>query len=80
MHNEAAARDTWLVCVVTASDAECPGKVIARARTPDHQGGTLLPGALVADTLNELRIMLPIELTRRNRTSAWPPDVLETWD
>lgn len=80
MHDEAAARDTWLVWVMTASDAEYPGKVIARARTADHQGGTLLPGTLVADTLNELRIILPIELTRRDRTSAWSPDVLETWD
>jgi hypothetical protein len=34
---------------------EYPGKVIARVRTADHQGGTLLPGALAADTLHELR-------------------------
>jgi hypothetical protein len=30
--------------------------------------------------LAELRAMLPTDLTRRDRTSASPPDVLETWD
>jgi len=39
-----------------------------------------LPGALVANTLDELRAMLPAGLTRRDRTSLLPPDVLETWD
>jgi len=27
-----------------------------------------------------LRAMLPAGLTRRDRTSLLPPDVLETWD
>jgi len=67
----------WLV---TDADTEHPGKVVARAQRADHQGGTRLPYALVADTLDELRTVLPADLTRRDRTSAQPPDVLETWD
>lgn len=80
LHNNAKARGTWLVWIVTAVDMEYPGQVTARARTADHQGGTFLPGALVADTLDALRAMLPAGLTRHDRTSALPPDVLETWD
>ncbi len=47
---------------------------------PITTAGTLLPGALVARTLDELRSMLPSDLTRRDRTSALPPDVIEVWD
>ncbi len=67
----------WLV---TDADTEHPGKVVARAQRVDHQGGTRLPDALIADTLGKLRVMLPVDLTRRDRTSALPPYVLETWD
>lgn len=80
LQDESAAHGQWLMWVVTDADAEHPGKVVARAQRANHQGGTRLPSALVADTLDELRVMLPIDLTRRDRTSALPPDVLETWD
>ena len=33
-----------------------------------------------ADSLEQLRSMLPYGLTRRDRTSIMPLDVLETWD
>jgi hypothetical protein len=66
--------------IVTDADLEHPGRFIARAHTADHHGGTYLPGALVADTLDELREQLPNGLTRRDRTSVEPPKVLETWD
>ncbi len=59
---------------------EYPGKYVGRAHQADHQGGTVQPGALVTDTLGELRVMLPAGLTRRDRTSALPPDVIEVWD
>jgi hypothetical protein len=80
LQDDAVARDTWLVWLVSTNDLEHPGKVTARTRTANHQGGTTQPGALVANTLNELRAMLPTGLTRRGRTSALPPDVIETWD
>lgn len=80
LHDAAAARGKWLVWALTDTDTEHPGRYVARAHEADRHGGTLLPGALVANSLNELRAMLPTELTRRDRTSAVPPDVIETWD
>ena len=38
---------------VTNADVEYPGRFIVRAHTVGHPGGAYLPGALVADTLNE---------------------------
>jgi hypothetical protein len=35
---------------------------------------------LVADTLEELRAMLPRGLKRGERTSVMPPEVVEVWD
>jgi len=80
MHGYASSRDKWLTWILTAADVEHPGKHVARAHQADHQGGTVQPGALVADTLAELRAMLPAGLTRSDRTSALPPDVIESWD
>ena len=78
LHDAAAACGRWLVWALTDTDLEYPGRVTARAHEADHQGGALLPGALVANTLHELRAMLPAELTRRDRTSAQPPSVIES--
>ena len=80
LHDDAAARGRWLVWTLTDTALEYPGRVTARAHEADHQGGALLPGALVANTLHDLRAMLPVQLTRRDRTSAQPPSVIETWD
>ena len=65
---------------MTNADLEHPDCFVARAHTADHAGGVYLPGALVANTLAELRTMLPGGLERRDRTSLDPPDVLEVWD
>jgi len=46
----------------------------------DQHGGERLPGELVADTLPELRAMLPAGLTRWVRTSVMSLEVLEVWD
>jgi len=43
-------------------------------------GGRQEGDHLVANTLNELRAMLPAGLTRRERTMMMPGDVVETWD
>ncbi len=80
MQDEATARGAWLVWIVSTADLEHPGKVVARAHAVNHQGGNVLPGALVADTLDDLRAMLPANLTRHNRTSSMPPDVIEEWN
>lgn len=74
------ARGTYLAWVVSSSDLEHPGRLTARAHTADHHGGVYLPGALIADTLDELRAMLPAGLTQHRRTSVDPPDVVEVWD
>jgi hypothetical protein len=68
-----------LLWLVTDADLEYPGRFVARAHTADHQGGTYLPGALVAESLDDLRQQIPKGLTRRDRTSVDPPEVLETW-
>ena len=57
-----------------------PRRYVARAHTVDHHGGVWLPGALVADTSDALRAMLPDGLTRRDRAPIDPPGVVETWD
>ena len=80
MQDSATEHKAWLVWFVTAADLEHPGKITARAHEADHRGGTVLPGGLVVDTLDELRALLPAGLTRRDRASVHPPDVLEIWD
>ncbi len=74
MQDEAAARGTWLVWTVTTIDLEHSGKLVARACIAAHRRGTLRPGALVAETLDALRTMLPAGLTRRGPTLALPPE------
>ena len=59
---------------------ERSGRFIARAHTADPHGGGWLPDVLAADTLDTLRAILPRGLTRRDRTSVMPADVIETWD
>lgn len=80
LQDDATARGTWLAWVVTDTDLEHPCRLVARAHTADHHGGVYLPGALVADTLEELRAQLPAGLTRHDRTSMDPPDVVEVWE
>lgn len=74
-----AARDRghWLMWFVSY---ERPGKFIARAMLADAHGGKRAPGELVADTLAELRAMLPAGLTRWERTSVMSSKVVEVWD
>lgn len=65
---------------ITVADPAHPGKVTARAHSADGRGGAQFPGALVADTLHELRAKMPAGLTRRGRAPIHPADVIETWD
>ena len=77
LQDEAREHGRWLMWFVSY---ERPGKFIARAVIADPYGGKWLPGEMVADTLDELRAMLPPGLTRRERASVMSPEVLEAWD
>ncbi len=72
-----SSRPMWFV---SAADPAHLGRFTARAHTMDRRGGVPLPGVLVADTLDELRAMLPAGLTRRDNVLVDPPAVVETWD
>jgi len=80
MQDDAKARGAWIMWFVSEADAEHPGKVVAHAYEASHPGGQRQPGALVADTLTELRAMLPAGLTRHNAIAGAPVGEIETWD
>src|SRR3954454_4293389 len=67
LQDDARVSGCWLMWFVSY---ERTGKFIARAHTGAPDGGRWLPGELVADTLPELRAMLPAGLTRWERTSV----------
>ena len=76
--DEARARKgnlTWFV----GPAADAGGVIMARAHTADFQGGALLPGGLVAVTLDELLQMMPAGLIRQERSVWDPPEIIETW-
>ena len=77
LQDEARERGQWLMWFVSY---ERPGKFIARAHTAAHDGGKWLSGELVADTVGELRAMLPIGLERTDRSAVMSPEVVEAWD
>jgi hypothetical protein len=60
--------------------AERAGKAVAWAVIEDARGGKRQPGELTADSIDELRTMLPAGLTRSKRTAVLPAEVLEVWD
>ena len=60
--------------------ARSEGGVRAWAVVADGHGGKRHPGDLVADTLGELRAMLPAGLRRSERTAVMSAEVLEVWD
>ncbi len=71
LHDGAAVRGKWLTWALTDTDVEHRGKHVACAHEADHQGGTLRPGALAANTLNDLRAMLdPADAARPNWGAA----------
>ena len=80
MQDGARERGVWLMWFVSTIDPEHPGKTVAWAIAADPHGGTRLPGLLVADTLDQLRAMLPAGLTRTDRTAVMGPEVVEVWD
>jgi hypothetical protein len=77
IQDDAQVAGRWLMWFVTF---ERTGKFMARTHTAAPDGGKWMPGMLVADTLDELRAMLPTGLTRRDRTPIMWPEVVEVWD
>src|SRR3954449_7924154 len=67
-------------CFPSTSDPEHPGKAVAWAVVADPQVAPRVPGELVANTLDQLRAMLPAGLIRHEATQLTPPEVVETWD
>jgi len=74
LHAEAIARRELPAWIVFRDEPDYPGKVIARFVID-----TPTTSVLVADTLTELRAMLPPRLTVTERRSADPLDVVEMW-
>lgn len=69
-----------LIWFISDVDPAHPGTITARAHTADPTGGVYLPGALIADTLSEMRALMPSGLRRRDRAPVDPPGIIETWD
>jgi hypothetical protein len=76
LQDEAQARGRWLMWFVSVAENEAR----AWAMAADPHGGKRQPGELVADTLAELRAMLPPGLTRWERTALMSAEVVEVWD
>lgn len=79
LHDDARARGEWLTWFVIPTDPGCSSRFMARAHTADHTGGVYLPGALVADTLDELRAQMPAGLGLWERMAGYPAEVIEVW-
>ena len=80
LQEAARARGRWLIWFVSVEHPDHPGKAVAWGVAADPSGGARLPGMLEADTLDELRAMLPAGLTRTDRSAVMGPEVLEVWD
>jgi hypothetical protein len=74
LHAEGVQRRELPAWIVFQEEPYYSGKVIARFAVD----APTTP-VLVADTLTELRAMLPPRLRRTKRHSADPPDILEMW-
>ena len=74
LHAEAMERRQLPAWIVFRDEPDYPGKVIARFAID-----TPTTSVLVADTLTELRAMLPPGLTVTERRSADQLEVVEMW-
>lgn len=77
LHDRITAAGGWVMWFVISSTA---GRFIGRGMVVDHRNGHQEGDDLVAYALDELRAMLPVGLTRRDRTVMMTADVVETWD
>ena len=79
VQNAARAPGRWIMWFVTTSDPDRPGKAVVWAVVADATGANRVPGELVANTLDQLRAMLPAGLKRSEATELMPPEVIEVW-
>ena len=81
LHARASAEHGLVMWFVTRSDPEHPGRAVAYAmKASNSGGGERLPGELVADTIEELRVMLLEGMTRLARSALDPAGNVEAWD
>ena len=76
----ARSEKRWLMWFVSTSDPEHAGQAVAWGVLADQHGGERVPGLLVAPSVEELRLLLPRGLVRRERTYFMTAEVIETWD
>lgn len=76
LHDRLMARHDLVVWFVTRIES---GKYVARVWVGDNSGGRQEGGELIADTLKDLRAMLPSELTRQERSVLDPAGTIEIW-
>lgn len=79
IHARASANHGLIMWFVTLSDRIYPGQPVAYAMKGDRNGGHRLPGELVADTIEELRELLPAGLTRHDMSVYAPAGIVEAW-
>ena len=75
IQDEARAAGRWCMWFV----ADHGNRTVAWAVIADPHGGAWR-GELVANSIDEVRAMLPRGLKRAERTSVMPPEVVEVWD
>ncbi len=76
----AAAGGTLMMWFITLTDPAHPGRAVAYVMVATTSGGFRLPGELVADTIEEVRAMLPPGLIRHDRSTYDPVGTVEAWD
>jgi hypothetical protein len=80
LHAAAQRAGALVIWLVSDADPEYPGKVVARPHTADSHGRVFLAGALVAGTLDELHVMMPVGLRAHPREVFHLPEIVEAWE
>ncbi len=80
IHAQASADHGLVMWFITLTDPAHPGQAVAYAIKISNSGGHRLPGELVADTIEQVRAMLPPGLTRHDRSTYDPVGTVEAWD
>ena len=75
IHADAVRTHPLAAWVIVRDQIDYPGDLVARLVTDQ-----LTPYVLLADTLAELHVQLPLGLVRSERQPFDPPETVETWD
>lgn len=68
-----------IVWTIYQNVIEYPGKFVMRAFRVTADGPRPLSKCAVANTLDDIRDMVPLGLYRLDRDPTDPPEILETW-